>query len=197
MTNTIRQKNGFSVAEILIGLLILGFVGYLSFAILLRYTKETQKNIIKKDSIETYSYTFAWQEQFQNLNQASRMILLNNNNSYENLCSNDQPNKCIKDAFAGSLNILNSCDNNVKGKCWHNNGDWFYSKNSPAAENIDSAAGIILSNGTFMIFNTTDTTCPSGICGQIYLDVNGFDKPNTFGNDIFKINILKNSLSAQ
>lgn len=193
--SNIKQKIGFSVSEILVSMLVLGFIGYMSYALLIRYTKETQKNIIEKKSIEQTTYKYSWQEQYQNLNQAARMILLNNNNSFENLCPSNQSNKCMKDLFAANISTLNSCEINTGGICWHNGGSWFLSSNIPANENTDTSAGFIMNNGTLVLFNNTDTRCINGICSQIYFDVNGFDKPNTIGYDIFKINILKNSLS--
>lgn len=189
------KKNGFSVSEILVSLFILGFVGYLSYAILIKYTEETKKNVIEKKSIEQQAYTYSWQGQYQNLTQAANMVILNNNNNFENLCQDNQPNKCMKDLFAANISTVNSCENNTRGTCWHNDGNWYSSNNVPANENISTAFGFIMNNGTLVLFNNTDTTCPNGICGQIYFDVNGFDKPNTLGFDIFKINILKNSLS--
>lgn len=43
---------------------------------------------------------------------------------------------------------------------------------------------------------STNSTCAStGNCGQIYIDVNGPKSPNTFGKDIYVVNLIDDNLS--
>lgn len=191
----INDKSGFSFVDIIVAVVVLGFIGYMTFAVLLSYSSGIKKNVSTSDSMKEYSYGTLWQGEYQKIDQATRMILLNNSGSFENLCNDSQPNKCIKDLYSGSLSTISSCDDNIKGRCWHNDGEWFVSSGIAATENLNSAAGLILNSGSLMVFNNIDTTCPGGICGQAYVDVNGFNKPNIEKIDIFKVNILKDSLS--
>jgi len=190
----LKYKSGFSFVDFIIGFLVLGFASTIALNVVANYQKETKNNVITSQTIKEYAYNTLWDGEFQKLNQATNMILVSNSNTLENLCSGNLQNKCMMEQYFKVLSAMNSCPDNVKGRCWHNDGEWFLSNRTPSTENIDLASGLILNNGVFVLFNNVDTSCTNRICGQIYVDVNGFNKPNRIGNDIFKINILKNSI---
>ncbi|MDD3150466.1 MAG: hypothetical protein PHV68_06490, partial [Candidatus Gastranaerophilales bacterium] len=59
--------------------------------------------------------------------------------------------------------------------------------------------GLILNNGSLMRFylNKSDCSYPRGDytgCGHLYIDINGFKKPNIIGKDVFIAIITSNTL---
>lgn len=62
---------------------------------------------------------------------------------------------------------------------------------------------LVLSDGSMMNFSSADASCmgtdtgtiapfAGHICGAVIVDVNGCKKPNTWGKDIFSIELLEN-----
>ncbi|MDD3151002.1 MAG: hypothetical protein PHV68_09220, partial [Candidatus Gastranaerophilales bacterium] len=61
---------------------------------------------------------------------------------------------------------------------------------------------LILNNGSLVIMRMVGSACNwvSGDytrCGFIYIDVNGFKKPNIWGKDIFEVEITSNAIVPQ
>jgi len=60
--------------------------------------------------------------------------------------------------------------------------------------------GLILNNGSLLRFTYSLSNCTTNTgngllyCGSIYVDVNGFAKPNTVGRDIFAVWVQENSI---
>ena len=67
----------------------------------------------------------------------------------------------------------------------------------PLSENIDTGKSVILKNGTILTYTTNLTTTyqnmPDGdkVIGMFRIDVNGSDKPNIIGRDVFWFLITK------
>jgi len=106
----------------------------------------------------------------------------------------------LRDAYLAYLKPVKKCDDGTSG-CFISdnmsllNGD-------PESWYLDSSA--LLADGTQADFywdggtDCEDTTGTiSDICGQIYVDVNGFKPPNIVGRDIFEMWVRKDGLSPK
>src|SRR5574344_760671 len=96
------------------------------------------------------------------------------------------------------LKVIKKCDTNaIAGNCWAKNSTRM---NGAATWSVENLAGIVLNDGTFILFSMLDKNCNNHAapnfynCGSISVDINGLKKPNAFGKDIFFVNILKNSI---
>ncbi len=74
-------------------------------------------------------------------------------------------------------------------------------KDSGYGDKSDIYAKARLSDGTFFYVQVTNPDCSSilysgkpGICGGLYIDINGTGKPNQYGVDLFVFHIAKNGL---
>lgn len=71
-------------------------------------------------------------------------------------------------------------------KLWHKNGEWFDKKGNPQYLNDGyTPLAYVLPDGGLVNYNCTN---------QIFIDVNGYKKPNTIGKDIFFFTIQSKQL---
>jgi prepilin-type N-terminal cleavage/methylation domain-containing protein len=172
-------KTGFTLAEVLITLLIIGII---SSIVIPGIIADTQQAELKT----------AWKKTYSELSQATIRLIADNGGSLKGVFTDRDS---VKNTFAKYLSYTSSCDNNNNnGTCWHKANQWYYLNGTSITDNPPA---LILSNGSLLRFNFMATNCDSGSqlrCGEIYVDVNGFKKPNTIGKDIFGIYIRENSI---
>lgn len=187
ISNQYKKLAAFTLAEVLIVLLITGVVASLVIP-----------GIVQ--NIQNAEYKTAWKKTYADLEQATRMILLNNGGSFKNVCASDWDNNCLANFYKPHLNYTKSCLSGQSfGNCWHNDGTIKYYNGSSAGTGWGEAAGIITSSGTLLFIGLSSNTCTDIIgnvsrCGGIKVDVNGFKKPNTIGKDIYFVYLLENSI---
>jgi prepilin-type N-terminal cleavage/methylation domain-containing protein len=202
----IKSKDGFTLAEVLITLLIIGIIASIVIPGLIADTQQAE--------LKT-----AWKKTFSDFSQATKLVLADNGGSMRGLCGGVptyQPD-CLKNAYKQYLNYTKVCDNGTayEGGCFH-------PRNYPYIDSIkwlngashiwintyppfaDGNSGLILSNGQLVVFYYQDSSCSSGpgaavdgysnSCGWITIDVNGFKSPNTVGKDIFSVDLLENGI---
>ena len=192
------KKHGFTLAEILITLTVIGVVAALTIPTLLQNTNQAElKTALKRD--------------FADLSQATEMIKIDAGgslvNAFKNGAGGDLDDENLKNAYKSKLSIIKDCSgpSNMGGSgqgakidgCWHADNNWKY-LNGTLLTTLQYP-GLILSNGTLMLLgiNKSDCTYPAASytkCGAISFDVNGFKPPNMYGKDIFQVNITADSL---
>lgn len=170
----------FTLAEILVVLLILGTIAALTIPALVQ-------------NIQDAELKAAWKKSFSELSQAAIMLETEygeiSNTTF--ISNNDLRNK-----FAAYLSYTKSCDNNMAfGNCWHKDGEW-KDLTGVSQTGWGNAPAIILSNGSFVRFVRTGTTTGNLFTyGYINVDVNGFKGPNVMGRDIFFAHVLEDSIT--
>lgn len=165
-----KQCKGFTLAEVLITLGIIGVVAAMTIPTLMNQTNDTQLKV-------------AWKKNYTILNQAF-LSLYNDEGGQFNFVN--APNTVagsdeFRDKLSAYLKYSKSCSAaSTKGNCWHIDNNWFYLSNSPY---IDAAprAGLILNDGALVLVELKGAATG----GYVVVDVNGFKKPNTMGRDIF------------
>ncbi|MDD3150575.1 MAG: prepilin-type N-terminal cleavage/methylation domain-containing protein [Candidatus Gastranaerophilales bacterium] len=190
----ITKKQGFTLAETLIVIAIIGIIASIVTPMLFGTTSDAELKA-------------AWKKQYSDLSQATQLIAVDNGGTLAGAFLGDiAGSEDLKNAFASKLNIIKDCSGtsgyggtgsgaSAEG-CWHNgtflylNGIGVSSYNNP---------GLILNNGNLMIFRLINSDCSQAVgdyirCGWLYIDVNGFKNPNTLGKDIFTVSITSNAL---
>jgi prepilin-type N-terminal cleavage/methylation domain-containing protein len=188
--NKINMKNnytGFTLAEVLITLLIIGVVSSLVIPAIINDTQEAE--------LKT-----AWKKTYSEIDQATKKIMLDNAGTMKDLSFSGDSSNFIKDKYGEYLSYIESCNNNRSyGNCWSTINTYKNGSTSPystpeefALHIIANDAGAILKNGTFIQFHggtvgSYKSDCPENMCSNIFVDVNGFKNPNVVGKDIFGI----------
>ena len=189
-------RKGFTLAEILITLTVIGIVAALTIPTLLQNTNQAElKTALKRE--------------FADLQQATLLIKNDNGgslvNAFRNSTGDLKDSENLKNAYKAKLSYIKECsgDPTYGGSgtgasaegCWH--VQW--KKLNGTSINPMNYPGLILSNGTLMWFYIYSSTCSfsSGAyyrCGGIYFDINGFKQPNVIGKDIFIVYVTDDEL---
>ena len=182
----LKKISAFTLAEVMITLLIIGVVSSLVIPAIVNDTQDAELKA-------------AWKKKYSELEQASRLLIMDNGGSLKNLCSGSY--SCFTNIFKNYLSSSKQCANAKTEGCWHMGNEWYYLDKSPASI-LDNGAisgrnvntiGITLNDGTFLFSVWMSSTCSWGqypnSCGHITVDINGFKGPNTVGKDIFAVYI--------
>ena len=183
------SRKGFTLAEILITLTVIGVVAALTIPTLLQNTNQAElKAALKKD--------------FGDISQASIIIANDQGGTLGGTFGSNmdsQTNDNFKNLFKNKLNYIKDCSFG-SGACWHGANDWF-NWQGVKMNDVDVAywhtrPGLILNNGALVITDLVSTNCTgtivsnNDVCAQIIIDVNGFKPPNTDNKDIFCLYVL-------
>ncbi len=188
-----KDKRGFTLAEVLITLAIIGVVAALTIPSVVRNYQETQrKAAVKKEYSTLVRITnLVMQENGGDMTTTPPGTNYDTISShYMNMYKKYIPHtkECVG---------INACAN---AGIWHNNTDWFISDGNPVSSETGGyfyCAALTANDGTLWRFYFHSPDCSYGsqgqnICGTIYFDINGFKKPNTGGKDIFGFNVYRN-----
>jgi len=194
----IAQKIGFTLAEMLIVIIIIGVVAAIVTPMIFGTTSDAQ-------------FHAAWKKKYADLSQVTQMLVVDNGGSLAGAFpGNVAGGEALKDAFASKLNIIKDCSGaswsggtgigaSAEG-CWHEGANsWYYLNGTAVSGSNWTYPGLILNNGSLMYFHVNSSNCSQTAgdykrCGHIYIDVNGFKKPNIIGKDVFGVNITSNAL---
>lgn len=177
-----KKSFGFTLAEVLITLGIIGIVAAMTIPTLLKNTQDAElKN--------------AWKREYSIVEQATAQLRNDNGGTLTGLFDTI-PSTELRDAYAPYLRYVQSCilsQYAVTGvsPCW--SIDQKYLNGSPwGGYNLKNRPGLVLNDGaSFIFFNdgyNSSTFCtPAHWCWQIWVDVNGLKPPNVTGRDIFII----------
>lgn len=183
-SNTNLNKFGFTLAEVLITLVIIGIVAAITIPILNQ--KQQEKTAVT-----------GLKKAFSALSQAYILAVKENGAPDEwDLVASTSPQGAenILNTFAKYMRVLKNCGRN--SGCYpatrykNLNGDFYGSD----VENNAAYAKAILNDGSYL-FMTSYGSCTTyswgsteqlkNPCGDIYVDINGKKPPNQFGIDLF------------
>ena len=181
------KRNAFTLAEVLITLVVIGIIAAMTIPILVNSYQERVNISSLKKQYSLFSNAFALAKKFDNNDPADWVHIDGNNNAmYENY-------KSLKKYF----NVLRECPD--KTGCWSKELTKAPT-GKPALYANEKGIGVnimtfTLSDGTnvcFDYFDTKDTINYFGVNKNlqtyplaIWVDVNGDKKPNTMGRDVF------------
>ncbi|MDD3150509.1 MAG: prepilin-type N-terminal cleavage/methylation domain-containing protein [Candidatus Gastranaerophilales bacterium] len=195
-----KNKPAFTLAETLIVIAIIGIIASIVTPMLFGTTNDAELKA-------------AWKKQYSDLSQATMMIVADNGGTLAGAFPGDATgSEDLKNAYASKLNIIKDCSGtsgtggtgtgaSAEG-CWHSGtNSWYYLNGT--GRTTDPRPGLILNNGNLMLFEINKSNCSYDLsfwggdytrCGHIFIDINGFKKPNTIGKDIFRISMTTNAL---
>lgn len=178
------SSKAFTLAEIMITLLIIGVVASIILPAIIEDTQNEEfYTLLKKD----YSI----------FSDAAKRMMMDNGGNLAGLFTNGFD---IQNKFGEHIILTKKCSNAQQGcfyagtSTWQNlHGDdgWFNHTSSGA-----NSSTAILSNGGLVFFQLQATDCENNYgtgslaehtCGWIHIDVNGFKGPNTLGRDIYAL----------
>lgn len=185
-----NHKSAFTLAEVLITLLIIGVVASIIVPSII--------NDMQKEE-----YVTGAKKTFSVLNQAAALIKMDNGGTYAGAFSSsaDTVNK-----FAEKLSYVTKCTSATNdGTCWHLDNSMMLTLDGRnwGSTSQSTAQAIKLNDGSLIWFvfvnkdcnnNSTwslDTTDPNNpfnyVCTLFVIDINGFKSPNRMGRDLFEI----------
>jgi len=182
----------FTLAEVLMTLLIIGIVASLTIPALINDTQDAELNTALK-------------KVYAELSAATKQIIFDNGGTFKGILSSDNDNIGLRNVYAAHLSYIKSCDDARSEGCWHplntNGGIWKNLGGFPT-DGYTIHSGFILNNGIFVNLVSINKACSNSsyytkpaICAWIIVDVNGFKKPNITGKDIFYFYILTDRLA--
>ena len=187
--NYSKRKRGFTLAEVL---LVITVIGIIASYVIPDLVISTQNQQLKT----------AWRKKYSEVSQATNMIIMDLG-SLIGITGGADDNYSLQLAYQKYMNTVKSCNYaNQKGSCWHLNDQWYdydgITSLTTSAVNIGVAS--ILTDGSFITFNYSHNDCSYSagdpawswtgvytICGEVWVDTNGFKGPNTKGKDIMRI----------
>lgn len=185
----IKFQQGFTLAEILLTLIITGILAAITIPALLEITQEAE-------------FKTSWKNTYSILDQATKQVIIDNGGTLAGFSNATG----LKNRYLPYVISLGNCDagqafDNSTGNCWTVNGHMKQSNgSSPQYFSIPgSYSGINLNNGASVIIDNQSSVCNNTdygipICAWMYVDVNGFKGPNTIGRDVFGIWLQKDGI---
>ncbi|MBR6164080.1 type II secretion system protein [bacterium] len=178
-------KKAFTLAEVLITLVIIGVIAALTVPTLINKTNN-QETVSKLK--KTYS----------TLSQTTNLII-----AEEGLPKNNwaTTNKNVYDMYKKYLNNAKECG--YSSNCFSQELRGLYSQSVYSSKSINSDTSmLVLADGTQILFGSADSTCQvngagngtQNGCARVWVDLNGMKKPNTFGKDVFEFVLKENGL---
>jgi prepilin-type N-terminal cleavage/methylation domain-containing protein len=176
-----KLKKGFTLAEVLLTLVIIGVIAALTIPALLQNIQDVQLRT-------------AWEKTFSDLSAATAKIYATNGdidftsinnleNAYESVLVGIKKDNVAENLFSNSYNYYKNSTGAITFNSW---GAYGYVMPSGAT----IAIGSYTDNGGNG-FCTKQKGSLTTICAWIYIDVNGKKPPNMFGKDFFQSWILK------
>lgn len=164
------QNKAFTLAEVLI---VLGIIG-----IIAEMTIPTLMNNVQNQVFRT-AYKKAYSMAAQALLQCSA-----DNSCVERTGWTDATNNTTNwNAFMSKFKVIKYCDGSSTplSGCWDTTGEQYNNSTSPVNANPSfvDASGMVWVQGSSTGFSV--------ITGDVFVDTNGFKRPNKFGQDRFRI----------
>lgn len=199
----VSKKNGFTIAELLIALAILGIVAVMVLP-----------SVFKNDS--EHEFKAGTKKAYTILSQLTESIASQNGGTWPLDSSSDYSTDLYNNYLTPNLAVVQNCGTSVTangdmtGGCWYNQTSITSLKllNGTTSSNINPNGGLVLKDG--MLFSvarindgianisSANTACTNtsgsitGICSGFLVDTNGNKSPNTVGKDIQVFYVLKN-----
>lgn len=189
-----KMRSGFTLAEVLITLGIIGIIAEM--------TIPTLMNNVQDQVLKT-----SWKKAFSDLSQVTQLISTDNGGTLNGVFANPTQ---FRDKFLEKMAFNKKCDgSNIKNECWNDIGAynlanhvqfqtdaWWFSPTYSTAAVLNNGMTLLFDDN-YDVYECNNNTLGSyPYCGTIFVDVNGFKKPNTLGKDVFRIFVYENKTQA-
>lgn len=170
-----KYKNGFTLAEVLIVLAIIGVIAALTIPTLV-------KNYQKQQTVVGLQKMYTTINQSVKISEVENGSMTNWGNPTTEWNAGDS--RAWWDTYFlpySNLSVNKVCSGADASKCWPS--DSMYLDGKPLA--ISTTYVLVLNDGSLVYLGPVSNTS-----AEIYVDINGFKKPNVMGKDIFFVYIL-------
>jgi len=179
----VKAAEGFTLAEVLITLLIIGVVASLVIPNLINETNDAELHT-------------AWRKNYAEISAAFNRAKMDNGGTLLGACADDD-NNCLRNLVIPYLSYTKSCDeSNTNGanECIYktNNSSLNVYSGIKFTTYWPNVAALKLINGAIIFFGNADLACdyyPNNsnikVCGWFKIDINGYKGPNTVGKDFY------------
>lgn len=182
-------KNGFTLAEVLITLVIIGIIATITILSLINKTNEQETVVAVKKAYSTVS-------------QAYQKVIAENGEIIPSTLGADsaEATKTLGEMFVKQLSAGKICGQSNNEDCFSNEMYRFFNGNDWYLWNVDTDKhykcqlndGMSLAIFSWGNFESYGTNQPLNfVFGDIYVDINGDKGPNVLGKDIFNFWITK------
>lgn len=183
---------GFTLAEVLITLGIIGVVAAMTIPTLIANYQKTQ-------------YITQLKKVYGSFSLALEKLLMDSGCPGDFICTGFADNniKTIGDAISSYFNVSKTCQFGSSEKCFSLTRNNYFEGNTPTG-GLDSTSAyrFVTADGvSFSIGGLGSTNCANGVgavptdsCYEVIVDVNAAANPNKFGRDIFYFYIMKNGI---
>lgn len=179
------MKKGFTLAEVLITLVIIGIIAAMTIPTLMNKTNEQESVVALKKAYSIVSQAY------------KRVIAENGEINPETLNGNDA-SKNLSAMFVPYFSVQKVCGHSSEGDCFagmykkFNGTDWWNGKTDISCYKMRLSDGMSLAIFGFPEYKTFGNGEPlTYVFGQVYIDLNGDKGPNTLGKDMFIFYISK------
>ena len=183
-----KKGKGFTLAEVLITLGVIGIVAAMTIPTLLAKIQEKQ-------------YQSQYKKIFSELNQAVRLLQVDDENLLSDCGSFDDV--CFRDAIAPKLKVVHKCEGSAPNACQETSTFLNKALNYQGVYVNGRWPAITTLSGFTVKFRYHRANCASAAdagsawageinnCGWVQVDVNGKSKPNVVGKDIFFLALMQ------
>lgn len=179
------MKKGFTLAEVLITIGIIGIVAALTIPAVINRTNE----------LENYA---RFKKKYAELSQASQQIIQDSGGTLTRYYW-ASTNAAVDD-YARYISFLKQCTNAASQGCWNSSGALRFDTGVSIGL-VWTGPGAIMKDGTYLYayadhtdLRCDDTQATMFECARLYVDINGNKQPNTLGKDIFEMNLHQTKL---
>ena len=176
------EKNGFTLAEVLITLVIIGVIGALTVPALIQNTHKQE-------------YVSALKKAYSTLSQVTQQIISEEGSPLDGWGESDD---AVYKEYKKRLNILKDCGGEEGCMPQLGTGSQGYKalNGSSYSSNYNTNKDwrrFVLADGAQIMINQTNKTC-SPYCANVWADINGAKGPNQYGRDMFLFHLKENGL---
>jgi len=179
-----KKQVAFTLAEILITLLIIGVVASLVIPNLMHDTQNAELKV-------------AWKKAYGTIEQTVRLAQKDDPTIFSGYNCYDGSGRNIYNALKNTMGYIKECNSNVLGNCWADNGvtpdtavapgcPWFKSYRQ------NDSSAFIAKDGTFWLVYSEDSI---NVCPIIAVDVNGKKGPNQWNKDVLSVGVYNNKIT--
>lgn len=185
-----KLNNGFTLAEVLITLGIIGVVAAMTIPTLMQNANERATITTLKKAYSTLSNAYKLAEQEDGTPDTWGLM------------TDPTPSPAMFDKLKPYLKVDKDCTDNSQG-CWPtgvtykylapSRGNWSLADNAanPKLRLVDGTLWIGWTQSPNCSLNRGNSLALQHICGEYWVDVNGYKKPNQVGNDVFIFYLTK------
>jgi len=159
--NNLKVRKGFTLAEILLVITIIGCIASVTIPDLIQNIQEQQ-------------YKTSYKKAFSDLSNVLNSCISENSLVARDGGNEDDVNNAINfNVLKSKFSVVKECNSNDNNQCWDPTGEYYN-------ENLPNSAALAFIDNSGRVWSMLESRY-----SEIIVDINGFKKPNIYGRDRF------------